>query len=395
MMTFEKLREDLPLTGNVAYFQVGSHGPTPGSVLNVVHDEMVLQSHYHSVPSVKSAQAKREETARNRLASFMCVDIDEVALTANTTQAMRQVARSISWEKGDEFVISSMEHVSTVSLGIGLSTQKGVKLEVVQADQGDAVFLENMKSTLTDRTKLVCVSQIASPDGRVLPINDVCVLAHELGIPVVVDAAQSLGQIPVNIGKLGCDFMVGSGHKWLLGPMGIGILWVSSDNLANFMPDPVSEKSPWTESNSPIPSPTAYDRAEGGTHNTALVIGLGRAIEIVQELGIDAIASRLSSLSSMFRAEVSNIGCIKVLTPTDYGHSAGITTLTFDGYTVEHLQALVSRIYEEYNIVVKFQWLTAPLDVNRIGMRVSIASFNTEKEVTDLVVALRQCVTSQ
>ena len=391
-MTFEKLRDDLPITREVAYFQVGSHGPTPDTVLDVVRDEMALEAHYHSVPSVKAAQAEREACARGRVASFICAGSAEVALTPNTTQAMRQVSRSIGWREGDEFLITSLEHVSTVSLGMGLTRQNGVRVEVVDADQGDAVFLESLKSALTDRTRLVCVSHVASPDGRILPVAAAAELAHDRGVPVVVDVAQSLGQFPVDVPALGCDFMVGSGHKWLMGPMGVGILWVAPDNLNDFMPDPLPDRKPWSIPGSPIPEPTAYDRAEGGTHNTAMAIGLGKAVEIVDELGTAAIASRVACLSRILRDEASRIGGVNVLTPTRPCRSAGITTLTFDGYTVEDLQALVSRIYEKYNALVKFQWLTAPLDVNRIGIRISIASFNNEDEVARLVDALKEGV---
>jgi cysteine desulfurase/selenocysteine lyase len=391
-MTFEKLRDDLPITREVAYFQVGSHGPTPDTVLDVVRDEMALEAHYHSVPSVKAAQAEREACARERVASFICAGSAEVALTPNTTQAMRQVSRSIGWREGDELLITSLEHVSTVSLGMGLTRQNGVRVQVVEADQGDAVFLESLKSALTDRTRLVCVSHVASPDGRILPVAAAAELAHDRGVPVVVDVAQSLGQFPVDVPALGCDFMVGSGHKWLMGPMGVGILWVAPDNLDEFMPDPLPDRKPWSIPGSPIPEPTAYDRAEGGTHNTAMAIGLGKAVEIVDELGTAAIASRVACLSRILRDEASRIGGVNVLTPTRPCGSAGITTLTFDGYTVEDLQALVSRIYEKYNALVKLQWLTAPLDVNRIGIRISIASFNNEDEVARLIDALKEGV---
>ena len=389
-MTFQKLRDDLPITGNVAYFQVGSHGPTPDSVLDVVRDEMALEAHFHSVPSVKAEQAGREAAARARVSSFIGAGADEVALTPNTTQAMRLVSRSIDWRDGDELLITSLEHVSTVTLGAGLEKASGVRLRVVEADQGDAEFLEALKSAITDRTRLLCVSHVASPDGRILPVADAAALAHERGVPVVVDTAQSLGQFPVDVPALGCDFMVGSGHKWLLGPMGVGILWVSPDALADFMPDPLPDRRPWSMPGAPVPDPTAHDRAEGGTHNTAMAIGLGKAVEIVEELGTDAIAARVAGLSRTLREEASRIGGVDVLTPTEPGRSAGITTLTFDGHTAEDLQRLVSRIYERHNALVKFQWLTAPLDLEQTGMRISVASFNDEDEVGRLLDALRE-----
>ena len=359
-------------------------------MLDVVREEMALEAHYHSVPSVKAEQAGREAAARARVASFIGAGVDEVALTPNTTQAMRLVSRSIDWKDGDELLITSLEHVSTVTLGWGLERTAGVRVRVVEADQGDALFLESLKSALTDRTRLLCISHVASPDGRILPVADAAELAHERGVRVVVDTAQSLGQFPVDVPALGCDFMAGSGHKWLLGPMGVGILWVSPDSLADFMPDPLPDRKPWSTPDSPVPDPTAYDRAEGGTHNTAMAIGLGKAVEIVEELGTDAIAARVAGLSRTLRDEASRIGGVDVLTPTTPGRSAGITTLTFDGYSAEDLQRLVARIYERHNALVKFQWLTAPMDPERTGMRISVACFNDEEEIGRLLDALRE-----
>ncbi len=389
-MTLESLRAELPITDKAAYFNTGGHGPPPDSVLKAVSDEMALQAHNYGLPSVSSEQAAREKAAREGLARFIHAKPEEVALTPNTTQAMRQVSQSIGWSEGDEFVITSLEHVSTVSLGTALEQDVGVTLSVVEADRGDAEFLETLRSSLSERSKLLCISHVASPDGRVLPVAEAADLAHERGVPVVVDTAQSLGQFPVDVPALNCDFMVGSGHKWLLGPMGVGILWVSSDHLPSFRPNPVPEREPWSPPDSPIEAPTAAHMAEKGTHNTAMVIGTGRAIEVMDEIGPGAVAAHTGRLSSILREAAAEMDGVNVLTPTEPGRSAGLTTLTFDGYSPDDLRGLVSRIYEEHNAVVKFQWLTAPMRLDRIGMRISVAAFNTEDEVNGLIDAIRE-----
>ena len=296
-MTLESLRDELPITGKVAYLNTGSHGPPPDSVLASVADEMALQAHNYGLPSVSAPQGAREKAAREGLARFIGAKPEEVAMTPNTTQAMRQVSQSIGWSEGDEFMVTSLEHVSTVSLGSALQQDVGVKMTVVEADQGDAEFLETLKSSLSESTRLLCISHVASPDGRILPVAEAAELAHERGVPVVVDVAQSLGQFPVDVPALGCDFMIGSGHKWLLGPMGVGILWVASDQLPSFKPNPVPEREPWSPLDSPIEAPTAARMAEKGTHNTAMVIGTGRAVEIIDEIGTDTIAAHTGKLS--------------------------------------------------------------------------------------------------
>ena len=389
-MTLESLRDELPITGKVAYLNTGSHGPPPDSVLASVAEEMALQAHNYGMPSVSGPQGAREKAAREGLARFIGAKPEEVAMTPNTTQAMRQVSQSIGWSEGDDFMVTSLEHVSTVSLGSALQQDVGVTMTVVEADQGDAEFLETLKSSLSERTKLFCISHVASPDGRILPVAEAAELAHERGVPVVVDVAQSIGQFPVDVPALGCDFMIGSGHKWLLGPMGVGILWVASDQLPSFKPNPVPEREPWSPLDSPIEAPTAARMAEKGTHNTAMVIGTGRAVEIIDEIGTDTIAAHTGRLSAILRDAAAEMDDVNILTPTEPGRSAGITTLTFDGYAPADLQALTARIYEKHNTIVKFQWLTAPMSVDKIGMRISVSAFNTEDEVMGLVEALRE-----
>ena len=389
-MTLQSLRDELPITEKVAYLNTGSHGPPPDSVLASVAEEMALQAHNYGLPSVSAPQGAREKAAREGLARFIGAKPEEVAMTPNTTQAMRQVSQSVGWSEDDEFMVTSLEHVSTVSLGSALQADVGVTMTVVEADQGDAEFLETLKSSLSERTRLLCISHVASPDGRILPVAEAAELAHERGVPVVVDVAQSIGQFPVDVPALGCDFMIGSGHKWLLGPMGVGILWVASDQLPSFKPNPVPEREPWSPLDSPIEAPTAARMAEKGTHNTAMVIGTGRAVEIIDEIGTDTIAAHTGRLSAALREAAEDMDGVNILTPMEPGRSAGITTLTFDGYSPADLQALVARIYEKHNTIVKFQWLTAPMSVDKIGMRISVSAFNTEDEVMGLVEALRE-----
>ena len=129
--------------------------------------------------------------------------------------------------------------------------------------------------------------------------------------------------------------------------------------------------------------------AEKGTHNSSVVIGTGRAVEINEEIGIDVIADYTNRLASILREGVAQIDGVNILTPLEPGKSSGITTLTFDGYAPEDLQGLVGRIYSEHNTVVKFQWVTAPMSLDKIGMRISTGAINSEEEVRGLIAAIK------
>ena len=387
--TLAHLRDDIPLTREVAYFQTGSHGPPPDTVLAVVRAETEFDAH-HALSSATAAAElnEREEAARDKLAALLNVSTEELAIAPNTSKAMESVMHGFDWRNGDEIVVSSLEHVSTAATCQALRDDHGVRVRSVEADQGDGAFLEQLESELGDRSRLVVISEVASPDGRRLPAKEAIAVAHNKGVPVVVDGAQSVGQFPVDVAALGCDFYVGSGHKWLLGPRGIGYVCVATDRIVDFRPHFRPDVSPWQEASTKPTPLTARTQLEVGTYSAAPIIGLGRAIDILDEIGLDTIEAHVSRLSARLREAASSLPGVEVLTPIDWARSAGITTLRFDGFEAPELKALVAKLGED-GVLVKFQWLTAPSDPTRVGMRISIASFNTEDEVRLLIDRLK------
>ena len=394
-ITLEQLRRDLPVTQELAYFQTGTYGPTPDSVLETVSDIMAFDNHRGPAsPTVGQALIDMEDKARQKLASLLNVKVEELGMVHNTSQAMQRVLRAFSWQPGDEFVLSSLEHVSTEGVCQVLEQYFGVTIHRLESNQGDAVFLESLESALGDRTRLVCLSHVASADGRRLPVEEAASIAHAKGVPLAVDGAQSVGQFEVDVAAIGCDFYVGSGHKWLLAPKAVGYIWVASEYLPIFRPDFIPDYHPWTKEDAPRPPITAATRVELGTHSRALTIGLGRAVDIISGLGLETIEAHVGRLSKLLRQEVAQWDGVKVLTPMEPERSSGITTLAFDGNDDSNMQRLVGKLYEEEKIVVKFQWLTSPPRSDLVGMRISIAAFNTAEEVHHLIRALNTRVRS-
>ena len=370
----------MPVTEEVGYFQTGTYGPTLSSALKAVRDAMEYEAlHGPARPETRQHIMEKEEAARGHLADLLNVDPEELGISSNTTRAMHRVLRSFDWGEGDEFVTTSLEHVSTADASRGLEQERGVTVKVVEVDESDAAFIESLDGAVTEETKLLLISHVASPNGRVMPVREALDVAHEKGVPVLVDAAQSVGPFPVDAQALGCDFLIGSGPKWLLGPMGSGYVWVSPDQSDNFRPY-------FTPA---VAAPTARSRAEFGTYNHPLVIGIGEAVKTLMSAGLDTIRDHVAGLSKTLREEMQDTPGVNVLTPMEPDKSAGVTTLTFDGYAEEDLQGLVQWLNDERNILVKAQWLTAPLQLDKIGMRISVAGFNTEEEVQHLIDSIR------
>ena len=395
-MSLEELREQVPVTKEVGYFQTGTYGPAMASVVKAVQESMEYEAiHGPARPATRQFIMEKEEAARANLAELLHVNPDELGLGSNTTRSMQRVLRNIEWQEGDEFVTTSVEHVSAADASRGLEQERGVVAKVVDADDSDAAFLESLDGAVTERAKLMLISHVASPDGRVMPVREAVDIAHDRGVPVLVDAAQSIGQFPVDAPALGCDYLIGSGPKWLLGPMGSGYVWVAPDHTDDFRPYFTPDVGAWSQPGAPREEPTARARAEFGTYNHPLVIGLGTAARTLMDVGLDVIRDHVAVLSRKLREAMLDTPGVNVLTPLEPGKSAGVTTLSFDDHSDQNLQALVAWLDAERNILVKFQWLSAPLRPGHSGMRISVAGFNTEEEIQHLVDSLREGVSRQ
>ena len=386
-MTVEQLRQDLPMTGEVAYFQTGTYGPASDSVLQAVRETMETEArHGPATTAGRMAHRDGEAAARSGLARMLNVKEEELSIDTNTSRAMQQIVRGLSWQPGDEFVMTSLEHVSTYGLSYSLTEEHGVTVKVIEAERlTDEELLAELAGALTDRTRLICLSHVASPNGRLLPVKEAAAIAHEAGVPVMLDLAQSVGTMPVDLQELDCDFAVGSGHKWLLGPMGTGYIFVAEHQIPGFRPNFIPDRSPWTLAGDPTPPPTARSRTEIGTYNHALVVGLGRAVEILESIGLDVIQARIADLTSRLRRGVEQIDRARLITPLEPEKSAGITSVMFDGYSKTDMDGLAAQLQDRHQALVKSQWLTAPPDPVKIAMRISVAAFNDEGEVDRLL----------
>ena len=375
------------MTAEVAYFQTGTYGPATDSVLQAVREAMEGEArHGPATTAGRMAHREREAAARSGLARLLNVKEEELSIDTNTSRAMQQIVRGLSWQPGDEFLMTSLEHVSTYGLSYSLTEEHGVTVKVLEAELlTDEALLDELAAALTERTRLICLSHVASPNGRLLPVKEAAAIAHDAGVPVLLDLAQSVGQMPVDLAALDCDFAVGSGHKWLLGPMGTGYIFVSERQISAFRPNLIPDRSPWTLAEDPTPPPTARSRTEIGTYNHALVVGLGRAVEIMQSIGLDNMQARIADLTRRLQRGVAQIDRARIITPLDPQKSAGITSVMFDGYTKADLDGLVARLQERHQALVKSQWLTAPPDPVKVAMRISVAAFNDESEVDRLL----------
>jgi cysteine desulfurase/selenocysteine lyase len=331
------------------------------------------------------------EGARERVRVFLnAPDVDEVIFVRGTTEAINLVAKSWGGQhvhEGDEIVVSHLEHHANIVPWQQLASARGAKLRVIPVDDSGQVLLDEYRKLLNDRTKIVAVTQVSNALGTVVPVKEIVELAHRAGAVALVDGAQSVSHMRVDVQDIGADFFVFSGHK-VFGPTGIGVLWGKREVLedmppwqggGNMIADVTFEKTVFQ----PIPS-----KFEAGTGNIADAVGLGAAIDYVNKVGIENIARYEHELLVYGMQQLGAIQGVRLIgTAAD---KASVMSFVLDGYTTEE----VGHALNDEGIAVRTGHHCAQPILRRFGVettvRPSLAFYNTFDEVDRLVAVVRR-----
>jgi len=331
------------------------------------------------------------EGARERVRKFInAPEVEEVIFVRGTTEAINLVAKSWGGQhvgEGDEIIVSNLEHHANIVPWQQLAAAKGAKLRVIPADDSGQVLLDEYRKLLNDRTKIVAVTQVSNALGTVVPVKEIVELAHRAGARALVDGAQSVSHMRVDVQDIGADFFVFSGHK-VFGPTGIGVVWGKREVLedmppwqggGNMIADVTFEKTVFQ----PIPN-----KFEAGTGNIADAVGLGAAIDYVNKVGIENIARYEHDLLVYGMAQLGAIPGVRLIgTAAD---KASVMSFVLDGYTTEE----VGHALNDEGIAVRTGHHCAQPILRRFGVettvRPSLAFYNTFDEVDRLVAVVRR-----
>ncbi|WP_370446440.1 family 2A encapsulin nanocompartment cargo protein cysteine desulfurase [Glaciimonas sp. PCH181] len=331
------------------------------------------------------------EGARERVRRFLnAPDVNEVIFVRGTTEAINLVAKSWGAQhvgEGDEIIVSHLEHHANIVPWQQLAAAKGAKLRVIPVDDSGQVLLDEYRKLLNDRTKIVAVTQVSNALGTVSPVKQIIELAHRVGAKVLVDGAQSVSHMRVDVQALDADFFVFSGHK-LFGPTGIGVVWGKRAVLedmppwqggGNMIADVTFEKTVFQ----PIPN-----KFEAGTGNIADAVGLGAAIDYINKIGIENIARYEHDLLVYGMQQLSEIKGVRLIgTAKD---KASVMSFVLAGYSTEE----VGHALNEEGIAVRTGHHCAQPILRRFGVettvRPSLAFYNTFDEIDRLVTVIRR-----
>ncbi len=396
-MDILSIREDFPILTQtinnkpLVYFDNGATTQKPKTVINTLKEyyEQYNSNVHRGVHSLSQKATDAEEAARHTIAKFIGATSDqEIIFTKGTTDSLNLIAHSLGMQvlhEGDEIILPEMEHHSNIVPWQLIAAQKGAKIKTWNINADGTLDIEALKALITAKTKILSITWVSNALGVINPIKEIIKIAKKHQIKVVVDAAQSIQHLPMNVNELGADFMVFSGHK-IYGPTGIGVLWGNKEALdilppyqggGSMIKEVFMDHSTYQES--PF-------RFEAGTPHIAGIIGLGAAIQYVQDIGLDKIKTHENELITYAESQLEKIEGIQIYASKI--PKSGAISFNFDGIHPFDVGELLNM----QGVAVRTghhccQPLMRHFEIPGT-IRASFALYNTKEEVDILIQAL-------
>jgi len=400
MYDITKVRESFPILSRTVYgkpliyLDNGATTQKPLCVLDAMQEEYLnVNANVHRGVHWMSQQATDlHEAARETVRKFINArSTTEIVFTRGTTESLNLVASSFvegCMKEGDEVIVSTMEHHSNIVPWQLQEQRKGIVLKVIPMTDEGELLLEEYEKLFTERTKLVSVTQVSNVLGTVNPVKEMIRIAHEHGVPVVVDGAQSVPHFAVDVQDLDCDFLAFSGHK-VYGPTGVGVLYGKEEWLDRLPPyqggGEMIERVSFEK--------TTFERPplkfEAGTPDYIATHGLATALDYVTSLGMDNILAHEQDLTRYALQQLREIEGMHI-----YGHrnDSGDAVISFNVGDIHHMD--LGTLLDQLGIAVRTGHHCAQPLMDRLGIlgtvRASFGLYNTREEVDALVAGIKR-----
>jgi L-cysteine/cystine lyase len=387
------IREQMPATSAVHYLNTGTNGPLPKLAVDAMQKEIEKEFRKgRYLPFINELYADMD-IVRNYLAGMLGVSYEEIALTQSTTEGLNIILWGLRWKPGDEVITTNMEHPAGLAPLALIKSRYGIVVKYVDVEYGEKYdedrFLSDIEQMITNRTRLLLLSHVSFSTGLTFPLKKITSLCHANDVYVLVDGAQGVGAIPVNLHELGVDFYAFTGRKWLCGPEGVAALYVSKKRISEVDPTFISPSSIRDRHDldicSPyvIPAPFAARYHIATAMNKPLLLGFQKSLEYLMEhVGIDWITTRVPRLARYARELIGNLPGIELITPK--GKEAGFVHFHVKGWEPKDLCDLLNQ--------KKFMVRPVPKPHLPTPTRISTGFYNTEEELELFTEALSELV---
>ncbi len=392
MPDINKIREDFPILKRrreddgkpFIYLDNAATSLKPIQVIEAVvnYYEKHCANIHRGVHTLSQEASQLYEEAHDKVAKFIgAKNREEIVFVKNTTEAINYVAYGLNWKPGDEIITTVMEHHSNIVPWQLIRDRFGVKIKFLDLKDKWYLNLEQLEDLITEKTKLIAVVHVSNVLGTINPVEEICKIAHEHEIPILIDGAQAVPHLPVDVKKIKCDFLAFSAHK-MLGPTGVGALYIREGLGEEMCPtfgggDMIRrvtlEKSEWNV------MPWKF---EAGTPNIAGGIGFGAAVEYLEKLGMEWVRNHEKELTKYLLERLHEIPKITVYGPEDVEKRGGVVAFTVEGLDSHEVAMYLDELE---NIAIRSGVHCAePLHM-KLGIpssaRASVYIYNTKEEI--------------
>jgi selenocysteine lyase/cysteine desulfurase len=372
---WDEIRKQYLLKPDYINLENGYYNFLPQPLLNK-YIEHIKEVNYQGSHYMRTVQFENKKNITAKLAKVAGCSPDQIIITRNTTESLDMVIGGLDWKAGDEAIMALQDYGAMLEMFDQIKNRYGVvnvMLSVPNHPKNDQEIIDLYKNAITPKTKAILVSHMINITGQILPIKEICTMAHEKGVQVIVDGAHAFAHIKYSIQDLGCDYYAASLHKWLSVPLGAGLLYVQKDNIKKVWPLLAdSEKDP-----------NKINRLNHtGTHPVHTDLTISDSIDYYEIIGVERKEARLRYLQNYWTEKVRNLPRVILNTPAAANRSCAIANIGIEGIEPGEL---AKRLLKEHNV------FTVAIDYANVhGCRICPNVYNTTQELDSFVLAIKK-----
>lgn len=388
-MNIEQLRADTPAVAQLIHFNNAGAALMPTPVIDTVTRHLQLEARLGGYEAAAQCSAELENVY-GAIARLINAQPDEIAVIENATRAWDMAFYSLPLQAGDVVLTSTTEYAGNYIPYLQLKQQRGIEIRVIANDEHGQVSLPALKKMLEDeRVALIALPVIATNGGPVQPVEQIGALARAAGVLFLLDACQGVGQMPIDVQKIGCHMLAATSRKYLRGPRGMGFLYVERSLCQNLEPVFLDLHAASLKTSDTFEIRADARRFENWECNVAAKLGLGAAVQYALAQGVDPMWLRIQHLAAYLRQRLADIPGV---TPRDVGSlTSGIVTFTHQGSSAAQVQQWLAAQDKRINVSTS-TFRSTLIDMQHRDLlevsRASLHAYNTEAEIDTMIAAL-------
>ncbi len=374
---WKDIRKQFPLTDSRIFLNSSGYGAMPEKTVDAINQKTM------EAARMSESGHGTYNQVRRKAAGFLHCDEDEIAITRNTTEGINLVARGLPLKDGDEVLLSTHEHPGGAQPWLAIAKEMDLRIKLFDPGMSNQENLDIIESNINSSTRVLCISHATCTTGLKFPAPEISEICKSKNIFFVLDGAHPPGMMPIDLHETKADFYATSGHKYLLGPKGTGLLYINENMFDIWKP---RYAGPYADSYYDLPSKTLEFKEEAsvvevGTRSVELAAGLGASIDFLNEIGYDRVTKRTREMSNYLKEKLQEINTVDILTP--FEEEASGTTVTFKPKNGSRW-SVQRELSSKYKIRLR-----GVSEAGLGGIRVSVHIYNTYEELDILLEGIK------